>query len=58
MRVRPYHSQKTWRKTLHAFVCVAVVLSNLFSLLALTPQAVQAGNRLRGQLFDFANEKG
>jgi len=48
MRIRPYHSPKTWRKTMPALVCVAVVLSNLFSFLALTPQAVQAANRLRG----------
>ena len=42
MRIRPKPSHPTWRKTLHALVCVAVVLSNLLSLLALTPQAVQA----------------
>ena len=42
MRVSSQQSPQPWRKTLHTLVCVCVVLSNLLSLLALTPQTVQA----------------
>ncbi|CAN5605541.1 hypothetical protein BH10CHL1_BH10CHL1_03290 [soil metagenome] len=42
MGIRLQHSNQPWRKTLHTLVCVCVILSNLLSLLALTPQVVQA----------------